>query len=86
MTALERALERHRAQERERELARGLRREVTRSILSRGHFTRLRAVIPQWWEWVCTGLVSADPQINELIDQRLADTAGLAQAIVEDWA
>lgn len=84
--SLQRALERYQAQERERELARKLRREVTRSILQRGQFQRMRSVIPRWWEWVCTGLVHADPQIAELIDRRLAETAGLAQAIGEDWA
>ena len=86
MDDLQRALERHRAQEHERELARRLRRDVTRSILAAGDFQRMRAIIPLWWEWVCTGVVYGDDRIAELIDHRLAATAGLEAAIIEDWA
>jgi hypothetical protein len=86
MSALQRALERYQAEERERELARALRRTVTFSILHAGRFDRMRVVIPQWWEWVCTGLVHRDAEIAELIDRRLDETPGLQSAIVEDWA
>jgi hypothetical protein len=86
MTTVQRALERHQAQERERELARKLRRDVTRSILHVGRFERMRVVIPLWWEWLCTGLVAADAEITDLIDRRLSETIGLQNAIVEDWA
>jgi hypothetical protein len=85
MDSLQRALERYGAQERERELARQLRCAVTRSILTAGDFQRMRAIIPAWWEWVCTGVVYGDDGIAELIDDRLARTAGLEQAIIEDW-
>jgi hypothetical protein len=86
MSTLERALARHQAQEQEREFARQLRRDVTRSILHDGHFDRMRAVIPRWWEWLCTGHVTFDGEINDLIDRRLGETDGLEQAIIEDWA
>jgi hypothetical protein len=85
MRTYQRALKRHKAQEQERELARQLRRDVTYSILRTGQFERMRIVIPRWWEWVCTDLAACDPDIAELIDRRLADTAGLASAIIEDW-
>jgi hypothetical protein len=86
MNPLERALELHRAQEADRELARKLRREATWSVLTAGEFARMRTVIPQWWEWVCTGFVYADTLVAELIDRRLAETVGLESAIIEDWA
>jgi hypothetical protein len=86
MATLQRALDHHEAQERERELARELRRRTTRSILRRGQFDGMRLVIPRWWEWLSTGQVYGDDEIAELIDQRLAETTGLALAIIADWA
>ena len=86
MATMRRALDHFQAQERDRELARELRRRVTRSILHGGQFETMRRVIPRWWEWVCTGQVSGDDEIADLIDHRLADTDGLASAIIDDWA
>jgi hypothetical protein len=83
---MERALEYFQVQEQERETARTLRRDMTRSILAAGDFARMRTVIPLWWEWVCTGLVYFDQKVEELIDRRLTETAGLQQAIIDDWA
>jgi hypothetical protein len=72
-------------QERERELARELRRRLTHCVLRAGHFERMRVVIPQWWEGVCTGIVAGDADIDALIDQRLAERTELVAAILNDW-
>jgi hypothetical protein len=86
MATLQRALDHYKAQEQDRELAHELRRRTTRSILRGGQFENMRLVIPRWWEWLSTGQVCVDDEIAALIDHCLAETIGLAAAIIADWA
>ena len=79
------ALEQSGEQERDGELARRLRRDGTRAVLAGGDFAGC-SVIPRWWEWLCTGMVSCDAAIDVLIERRLTETVGLAQAIIDEWA
>jgi hypothetical protein len=85
MDEVQRALALFRAQEQERELARAIRRETTWGVLHGGSFARMRAVIPQWWEWVATGHVRPNAEMEALIERRFAEVTGLREAIIEDW-